>query len=107
MISLREGTINLIHGIHKMSKLLITGLEVNQFLDQPQNLTNPRNGSGDPVIMLNMGIQEIILVNRCQVKMIMAKTGTISTFYCNVCDLHFLRTNLASFSSLIDQNIFL
>ena len=75
MISLREGTINLIHGILKMSKLLIMGLGVNQLLDQPQNLsqimvitghvTNPRNGNGDPVIMLNMGIQEIILVNKC------------------------------------------
>ena len=100
MISLREGTINLIHGILKMSKLLIMGLGVNQLLDQPQNLsqfmvitgcqvTNSGNGNGDPVIMLNMGIQEIILVNKCQVKItITVKKGTKSTFYCNVCDFH-------------------
>ena len=101
MISLREGTINLIHGILKMSKLLIMGLGVNQLLDQPQNLsqfmvitgcqvTNSGNGNGDPVIMLNMGIQEIILVNKCQVKItIMGRTGTKSTFYYDICDLHF------------------
>merc|ERR1712223_2174542 len=68
------------------------GLEVNQLVDQRQNLsqimvitghvTNPKNGNGDPVIMLNMGIQEIILVNKCQVKItIMAKTVISSVLH--------------------------